>query len=372
MKIIAIALMSQMFSISGMENDYRQENILPKEKVHDIRYLIHHTNEYPHCLIGNIEFSIGEGIVGGGTGTLVSSDLVLTSAHIVYDKKTGSEVSLKGFTFSPGQSGNLLPFGSVNVIGFFYPPAYKTDGYPSKNDWALLKLDREVGLTIQSATQQKGWFELKHFSDDNDMRRPIETAGYPGEKSNQMYGCKGGIVSLISDGLIGHNMDTTKGQSGSCIWREIQGNRYLLAIHQGGGNDNQNVATLWTESNHQQYLNFLMIQPNNVPIYSNPYKYYKIKNKDNDLILNSWASDTGKGSATMEFDVQNPALHSLWYLIADGQCYKIKNRDNDLILNSWASDTGKGSATMEFDVQNPALHSLWYLVRDGHNCSGQL
>ncbi len=187
-----------------------------------------------------------KGSLGSGTGTLVGSDLVLTSAHVIYSQENQLEAS--SITFFPGKSGPITPYGCAKVIDFYYPNAYKSDPYPSDNDWVILKLDRKIGDIT-------GWLELKYF-DNNDLRRVIHTVGYPGETLDEMYSCTGSIT-CIGNGLIAHNMDTTSGQSGSGIWHEISNNKYLLAIHQGGLDNRNNIATLWTDSKHQEYLNFL-------------------------------------------------------------------------------------------------------------------
>ena len=61
----------------------------------------------PYCNIGALTFrsrNIPEDL-GKGTGTLISADLVLTSAHNLYSSKTG-EVYFD-FKFYPGQHGIL-------------------------------------------------------------------------------------------------------------------------------------------------------------------------------------------------------------------------------------------------------------------------
>ena len=43
---------------------------------------------YPHKFIGRITFNIGEvGKIGVATGGLVSPNLVITAAHVIFNKK---------------------------------------------------------------------------------------------------------------------------------------------------------------------------------------------------------------------------------------------------------------------------------------------
>jgi len=59
------------------------------------------------------------------------------------------------------------------------------------------------------------------------------------------------------------------------------------------------------------------------------------------------------------------ASHRLWYLVKKDGCYKIKNCHSGNVLNSWGTYVGKGTATMETEVddkQQYASHRLWYFV----------
>ncbi|MBX3041659.1 MAG: trypsin-like serine protease, partial [Bdellovibrionaceae bacterium] len=56
------------------------------------------------------------------TGTLISSNLVLTAAHCVYDLNSG--VFDNNLTFSPARNGALSPYGTIKVTESFVNPRY--------------------------------------------------------------------------------------------------------------------------------------------------------------------------------------------------------------------------------------------------------
>ena len=83
--------------------------------------------------------------IGKGTGFLIASDLILTLAHNLYDKKTGDCYINNGEVhIYPGVSGPLSkPF---KVLDYRFPEAFMTCSEKEKRkyDYALLKIDGKI------------------------------------------------------------------------------------------------------------------------------------------------------------------------------------------------------------------------------------
>ena len=96
--------------------------------------------EPQHYNLGVLTFmSRREGNMGNGTGTLISSNIVLTTAHNLYNRNTGE--FYYDFKFYPGANGVLEEY--YEVEDFFIPGKYVLNPSTS-NDYALLKLKEKV------------------------------------------------------------------------------------------------------------------------------------------------------------------------------------------------------------------------------------
>jgi len=74
---------------------------------------------------------------------------------------------------------------------------------------------------------------------------------------------------------------------------------------------------------------------------------YKIKNCHSEMSSIVGETYVGKGTATMEAEVDDQnqyASHRLWYLVKKDGYYKIKNCHSGNVLNSWGACVGRGTA----------------------------
>lgn len=215
----------------------------------DTRYRIERTEEWPNCLFGQIITSTKK-----GSGTLVGPNIVLTAAHVLYDKVANKETNLNSIHFYPAKNRWSTPYGEVKVTTVYYPEAYKTDqhGY---HDWALLILEKNIGHVIQENVKEQGWFNLKACSNDELKGRPIHVVGYPGEKQDELWAVTGSFRD-IGEHIISYELDTTRGQSGGGVLADFNGKKYIVATHQSGDSNTFNCATRWTMDKHQKYLEF--------------------------------------------------------------------------------------------------------------------
>lgn len=93
-----------------------------------------------HRSIGALMFSDKNGKQAAGTGVLISKDIVLTSAHNIFDKKGNTR--FVGFKFCLPTNGVADLFYAVE--DFRYPPQFETCPQTRKLqfDYALVKLKR--------------------------------------------------------------------------------------------------------------------------------------------------------------------------------------------------------------------------------------
>ena len=85
--------------------------------------------------------------IGKGTGFLIASDLILTLAHNLYDRKADDYYFKNGEAhIYPGVSGPLSkPF---KVLDYRFPEEFKTCSAKDKRkyDYALLKIEGKIEL----------------------------------------------------------------------------------------------------------------------------------------------------------------------------------------------------------------------------------
>jgi V8-like Glu-specific endopeptidase len=71
------------------------------------------------------------------------------------------------------------------------------------------------------------------LTDDTLDNMLLNLSGYPHDKPGTQWYHANRIVST-SDSKVYYQIDTSKGQSGSPVWREHNGHRHVVAIHTTG------------------------------------------------------------------------------------------------------------------------------------------
>lgn len=178
----------------------------------DERQRIVDTKQMPWSAIGLVQAmwnrSGGLVLVSTGTGTLVSSRIVLTAGHVVYDQTDGWADEI---VFIPGKNGSEEPFGRSLSVRSITQRAW-VDNHDSSHDIALIVLNDPLGDTA-------GTLPVGVQPDQFFTNRNLNTAGYPGQTlpGNVQYHAYGTSTGL-EDGLIRHTLDSEPGQSGSPVW----------------------------------------------------------------------------------------------------------------------------------------------------------
>lgn len=123
------------------------------------------------------------------TGALVGPRLVLTVAHLAYDRANGVTNWPRDTYFCPGasrnQEGNLVfPFGKIRVVGCGFPNEAEwkeLSGFthlPTKGrlDWMVLVIEKEPRLNWGGPNKKFGCLKLTTDVVSNEVLRSI---GYP-------------------------------------------------------------------------------------------------------------------------------------------------------------------------------------------------
>ena len=211
----------------------------------DGRVLIPYTQMFPYsaicCLKAEYIGTDGKPYISWGTAWMIGPNIAVTAAHCVYDRDSGSNMTITGFW--PGKMGVLNPFGNGSVINVKYPAKFITND-ETKYDWAVLTLaDADLGYDT-------GWFGFGWTSSYPEEENYIIT-GYPCDTENGvwerfMYTASGiisGGTTPAENALEGttlfHKIDTGSGQSGAPMYDSAY---TVYGIHQKKFSNTTNTA----------------------------------------------------------------------------------------------------------------------------------
>lgn len=195
----------------------------------DDRVQIHNTGDYPwraHC---SLLITANDGARYIGTGWFIGPKTVITAGHCVFIHAPGTNRHgwAQSIQVMPGRNGGALPFGSVTTANLRSVSGWTNDGNP-EYDYGAIILPTDLG-------NQTGWFGLGAYTDDTLRGSTVNISGYPGDKPAGTQWYHWNRVADVGARKVYYDIDTAGGQSGSAVYRVVDGARYGVAAHAYGG-----------------------------------------------------------------------------------------------------------------------------------------
>jgi len=204
----------------------------PPETVHgpDDRVQITNTTVYPWRVHASLLIIARDGSRWIGTGWFIGPHTLMTAGHVVYIKNSGvagRDGWVRSIDVMPGRNGSSLPYGTVRSSNFRSVLGWTNDG-DQNFDYGAIIIPTNLGNTT-------GWFGFGVYSDAELLNTVGNISGYPGDKpaGTQWYAAR--RIDSVNSRKVYYDIDTAGGQSGSAVYRIINGDRYGIAIHAYGG-----------------------------------------------------------------------------------------------------------------------------------------
>ncbi len=184
------------------------------------------TARYPWSAIGEVSFRDGSSC----TASLVAEDVAITAAHCFFTDGNPVQPTV----FRAGRDGNRHA-ASANVIRHFLAADFNYLIWSQTNqlensDWAFMVLDQPIGRTAGTlGVYEMGPADMERAT--GNSWHTVYQAGYSWDAPTRMTGnidCN--VVQVRNNGTIFHECDTTRGDSGSPIFIEIDGDFFIIAI----------------------------------------------------------------------------------------------------------------------------------------------
>jgi glutamyl endopeptidase len=202
------------------------------ETVHgpDNRVQIQTTAQYPWRVHASLLITAADGSRWIGTGWFIGPHTLMTAGHVVFIKNSGvagRDGWVRSIEVMPGRNGATLPYGRVISTNFRSVTGWTQNG-DENYDYGAIILPTELGNTT-------GWLGFGVYGDADLLNSVGNISGYPGDKpaGTQWYDAR--RIASVNGRKVYYDIDTAGGQSGSAVYRIVNGSRYAFAIHAYGG-----------------------------------------------------------------------------------------------------------------------------------------
>ncbi len=196
----------------------------------DNRVRITNTNLYPWRAIASLLITARDNSQWVGTGWFIGPHTLMTAGHVVYIKNSGvpgRDGWVRSIQVMPGRDGSNLPFGSVTSTNFRSVTGWTANG-DENYDYGAIIVPKDMGNTV-------GTFGFGVYSDADLLSVSGNLSGYPGNKPDGTQWYDNHKVASVNSNKVYYDIDTFGGQSGSPVWRIVNGQRFAIAIHAYSG-----------------------------------------------------------------------------------------------------------------------------------------
>ena len=215
------------------------------ETVHgpDNRVKITTTGVYPWRVHASLLITAADNSQWIGTGWFIGPHTLMTAGHVVNIRGSGvagRDGWVKRIQVMPGRNGAALPYGSVTSTSFRSVSAWTTSASGNENfDYGAIILPTPLGNTT-------GWLGFGVYTDADLLNTVGNISGYPGDKpgGTQWYDAR--RIASVNSRKVFYDIDTAGGQSGSGVYRIINGARYAFAVHAYGGSSTNSGTRIVT------------------------------------------------------------------------------------------------------------------------------
>jgi glutamyl endopeptidase len=223
-----------------------------RETVHgpDDRVQIRNTSVYPWRAHASLVVTAADNSMWIGTGWFIGPHTLVTAGHVVFIKGSGVEGRdgwVKSISVMPGRNGTQLPYGAVTSKTFHSVTGWTEDG-EENYDYGAIVIPTPLGDRV-------GVFGFGVYSDSVLRGSVANIAGYPGDKPNGTLWYDHQQIASVSSRKVHYDIDTMGGQSGSAVYRIVNGNRFAVAVHAYGGSAT-NSGTRITTPVYNNLLNW--------------------------------------------------------------------------------------------------------------------
>ena len=202
------------------------------ETVHgpDDRVRINNTADYPWRVHASLLITAADNSQWIGTGWFIGPHTLMTAGHVVHIKNSGvagRDGWVRRIQVMPGRNGNTLPFGSVTSTNFRSVQGWTNSGNENF-DYGAIILPTNLGNTT-------GWFGFGVYADADLTASVGNISGYPGDKPSGTQWYASHRIASVNATKVYYDIDSFGGQSGSAVYRIVNGQRFGIAIHAYGG-----------------------------------------------------------------------------------------------------------------------------------------